>query len=162
VLGLYSKSSSLTQHGETLTFLAPTNLTSASTARNSQTIEKGQSISPRLRNETTYFPTPHLRVPQPASRKRHSGKLTEWKQAHTTMTKQRMEKISSARVTNDQDTGLPMSSRMDRHSNPYADEQHRRIQYENGPALRQRQEVDADENLRMSTCRMELPTVYSK
>ena len=78
------------------------------------------------------------------------------------MTKRRMEKISSARVTNNQDTGLSMSSRMDRHSNPYADEQHRRIQYENGPALRQQEEDDADENLRMSTCGMELPMVCSK
>jgi len=72
-----------------------------------------------------------------------------------------MEKISSARVTNSQDTGLPMS-RMDRHPNPYADEQHRRIQYENDPALRQRQDDDDDENLRMSTCGMELSTVCSK
>ena len=40
------------------------------------------------------------------------------------MTKQQMEKISSAQVTNDQDMGQRMFSRMDPHSKPYTDEQY--------------------------------------
>ena len=88
LLGLYSKSP-LTQQGETLTFSRThaggpyklnVNVNSEEQRMVRQSKKVSQYLLTRVTKNPTYSPAPHLHVPQPASRKRHSGELMESKQ----------------------------------------------------------------------------------